>query len=87
MKKVLMSIILIGVSASAGYLFGYNLKEETICAPCTNEYEQQRLQNLDILNFEIKRADMLELYTNKRGFEKLYTFWDTVKFVRVEQQF
>ena len=49
--------------------------------------EQQRIENLDKLNFEIKRQEMLDVYEGVRGFEKQYNFWDTLQFIRVEKQF
>ena len=49
--------------------------------------EQQRIENLDRLNFEIKRQEMLDVYEGVRGFEKQYQFWDTLSFILVEEQF
>ena len=47
----------------------------------------QYKKDIDRLHFEIKRQDMLELYENAKGFEKKFTFWDTVQFVKVDNQF
>lgn len=75
-------------SALLGYLYSYHTIEPIyIEKPCIENYEQQRIENLDKLNFEIKRNEMLDVYEGVRGFEKQFIFWDTVKFLRVEKQF
>jgi hypothetical protein len=88
MKNLLFTIIVVGASTLLGYLWCYNTTEPIyIERPCIENYEQKRIENLDKLNFEIKRQEMLDVYEGVRGFEKQYNFWDTLQFIRVEQQF
>lgn len=84
MKTIIISI----ASTLLGYLWCYHTIEPIyIEKPCIENYEQKRIENLDKLNFEIKRNEMLDVYEGVRGFEKQYQFWDTLQFIRVEKQF
>ena len=82
------TIIIALTTATLGYLYSYYTVEPIyIEKPCIENYEQKRIENLDRLNFQIKRQEMMDVYEGVRGFEKQYIFWDTVKFVKVEKQF
>lgn len=82
------TIIIALASTILGYLYSYYTVEPIyIEKPCIENYEQKRIENLDKLNFEIKRQEMLDVYEGVRGFEKQYQFWDTLKFITVEKQF
>ena len=82
------TIIIALTTAILGYLYSYYTVEPIyIEKPCIENYEQKRIENLDRLNFQIKRQEMMDVYEGVRGFEKQYIFWDTVKFVKVEKQF
>ena len=82
------TIIIALTTAILGYLYSYYTVEPIyIEKPCIENYEQKRIENLDKLNFEIKRQEMLDVYEGVRGFEKQFIFWDTIKFVKVEKQF
>lgn len=84
MKTVITAL----ASTILGYLLCYyTIKPIYIEKPCIENYEQKRLENLDKLNFEIKRQEMLDVYKGVRGFEKQYQFWDTIQFITVEKQF
>ena len=84
MKTIIIAI----ASTLLGYLLCYYTVEPIyIEKPCIPNYEQQRIENLDKLNFEIKRQEMLDVYEGVRGFEKQHQFWDTIKFIVVERQF
>jgi hypothetical protein len=84
MKTIIIAI----ASTILGYLYSYHTVEPIyIEKPCIENYEQKRLENLDKLNFEIKRQEMLDVYEGVVGFEKQYQFWDTIRFIRVEKQF
>ena len=88
MKNLLFTIIVVGASTLLGYLWCYHTVEPIyIEKPCIENYEQKRIENLDRLNFQIKRQEMLDVYEGVRGFEKQYQFWDTLQFIRVEKQF
>ncbi len=84
-----MKTITIALAATLlGYLVGRNTVEPIyIEKPCIENYEQQRIENLDKLNFQIKRNEMLDVYEGVKGFEKQYEFWDSISFILVEQQF
>lgn len=84
-----MKTLIIAIATSVlGYLWCYNTIEPIyIEKPCIPNYEQKRIENLDKLNFEIKRNEMLDVYKDVRGFEKQYNFWDTLNFILVERQF
>lgn len=82
------TIIIVLTTAILGYLWSYHTVEPIyIEKPCIENYEQKRIENLDKLNFQIKRNEMLDVYEGVRGFEKMYTFWDTISFIKVEKQF
>lgn len=82
------TIAIATASTLLGYLYSYHTVEPIyIEKPCIPNYEQQRIENLDKLNFEIKRQEMLDVYEGVKGFEKQYFFWDTLQFIRVEKQF
>ena len=88
MKNLLFTIIVVGASTLLGYLWCYNTVEPIyIEKPCIKNYEQKRIENLDKLNFEIKRQEMMDVYEGVKGFEKQYNFWDTLQFITVEKQF
>lgn len=84
MKTIIIAI----ASTLLGYLYGYHTVQPIyIEKPCIENYEQKRIENLDKLNFEIKRNEMMDVYDGVKGFEKQYQFWDTIQFITVEKQF
>jgi hypothetical protein len=88
MKKLFFTIIIAIASTILGYLYSYYTVEPIyIEKPCIPNYEQQRIENLDKLNFQIKRNEMLDVYEGVKGFETQYQFWDSLTFIAVERQF
>ena len=88
MKNLLFTVIIVSASTLLGYIWSYNTVEPIyIEKPCIEDYEQKRIENLDKLNFEIKRQEMLDVYEGVKGFEKQYNFWDSISFILVEEQF
>jgi len=93
MKNLLIVLTLAVVSLSAVLIFlevKENLEiQERIELKKLQELqrEQQYQKDLDKLNFDIKRQEMLDVYEGVRGFESQCIFWDTISFIKVEKQF